>query len=138
MLHLMKLAVGARDVEGLRAWQEARAQDEPPLRHRTRSRPRRAPEILAGGSLYWVVTGLLLVRQRVTDIIDESWEDGSGCVGLVLDPRLVAVEARRVQPFQGWRYLAADAAPPDITDRPVETGELPSALRRELQTLCLL
>ena len=140
MLHLMKLSVGSRDVAGLQAWQQARAVDEPPLRHRTRNRPRRAIEIVGGGSIYWVIAGWMLVRQRVTDIVDDRWEDGSACAGLILDPALVAVEARPVAAFQGWRYLDAAAAPPDIAAGGATHMDpnLPEEMRRQLRLLCLI
>jgi hypothetical protein len=140
MLHLTKLAVGARDIGHLRAFQAERAAREPPLRHRTRNFPRRAAEITDGGSMYWVIAGALIVRQRILDITEERWDDGSACTGLVLDPALVPISARLVKPFQGWRYLAAVDAPPDLTATPDAEGEasLPPALRRDLRALCLL
>ena len=140
MLHLTKLAVGARDVEHLRAMQAARADRMPPLRHRTRNAPRRASEVLDGGSIYWVVSGAMLVRQRILDITEDAWEDGSRCSGLILDPLLVMVAGRPVKPFQGWRYLSPDAAPPDLVAGPAALGEagLPPEMREELRALCLL
>jgi hypothetical protein len=52
----------------------------------------------------------------------------------------VAVAGRPTRPFQGWRYLAADAAPPDIAaSRGADTlDDLPEALRRDLRELGLL
>lgn len=140
MLHLTKLAVGVRDIAHLRELQADRAQRHPPLRHRTRNFPRRRDEVLNGGSMYWVIGGATLVRQRLVDIIEDHWEDQSACAGLVLDPRLVAVSARPTKPFQGWRYLRADEAPPDLVQGRAARGEaaLPPALRRELRALCLL
>jgi hypothetical protein len=140
MLHLVKLAVGTRDVEHLRAMQAERVQRQPPLRHRTRNRPRRAAEVIDGGSLYWVVSGAVLVRQRITDIVEDHWDDGSRCSGLILDPALVSVAGRTMKPFQGWRYLAAADAPPDLAAMPEPVGgtDLPAALRRELVALCLI
>ena len=137
----MKLSVGTRDLADLQAWQAARATDEPPLRHRTRSRPRRADEIVNGGSIYWVIAGWMLVRQRVLGIREDCWDDGTTCAGIVLDPSLVAVEARPVQAFQGWRYLAPQAAPADVTDRsaaPTIDPDLPEEMRMQLRHLCLL
>ena len=138
MLHLMKLAVGATDVAGLRAWQAARARDEPPLRHRTRNMPRRAAEVVDGGSLYWVVAGAVVVRQRVLDVIEDRWGDGSACAGIVLDPTLVPLAGRLVRPFQGWRYLEAADAPVDLAKADAVSDALPEGLRRELRALCLL
>jgi hypothetical protein len=140
MLHLTKLAVGVRDIDQLREWQAERAQRNPPLRHRTRSFPRRHHEVIDGGSMYWVINGCMLVRQRIVDIIEDRRDDGSACAGLVLDGALVQVAGRPTKPFQGWRYLQPDAAPPDLTAAPHARGEeaLPPALRRELRMLCLL
>jgi len=111
-----------------------------PLRHRTRNFPRRAAEVTDGGSIYWVVAGAMIVRQRVLDVVEERWEDGSACAGIVLDPVLVPVQARMMKPFQGWRYLAAEDAPADIVASGEAVGEarLPQALQRELRILCLL
>jgi hypothetical protein len=141
--HLIKLAVGARDVGHLRDWQARRLENDPPLRHRTRSTPKRAAEILSfGGSLFWVVAGFVQVRQRLLDIREETGEDGTLYAGLVLDPELVPVEARPQKPFQGWRYLQPEAAPPDIrrpgaaAARGVEA--LPARMRQELRDLGLL
>lgn len=140
MLHLTKLAVGVRDIAHLRELQAARAQRNPPLRHRTRNFPRRRDEVLDGGSLYWVIGGAMLVRQRLVDIVADQWDDQSACAGLILAPELIAVSARPTKPFQGWRYLRAEEAPPDLVQgRPARgEGRLPGALRRELRALCLL
>lgn len=137
MLHIMKLAVGARDVADLRAWQAERLQVDPPLRHLTRSMPKRADQIVDGGSIYWVVAGLMVVRQRVVAIREDRLPDGSACAGLVLKPELVPVEARPIKPFQGWRYLAPDSAPADIGPRSTH-GAMPDHLRIELHALGLL
>jgi hypothetical protein len=139
ILHLVKLAVGARDLTHLRAIQAERALREPPLRHRTRNMPRRAAEILAGGSMYWVIGGALIARQRIIDIVTDRWDDGTPCAGLLLDAALVPVRGRLMKPFQGWRYLQAPDAPADSTAGPADgAAELPDALRHELETLCLL
>ena len=140
MLHLTKLAVGIADLPHLATVQARRAADEPPLRHRTRNFPRRAGEVVAGGSIYWVIAGAMIVRQRVVAIERDRWQDGSACAALILDPELVPLEARATKPFQGWRYLAAEAAPPDLRTGPPAKGEaaLPPKLRQELRALGLL
>ncbi|MGH7056821.1 MAG: DUF1489 family protein [Acetobacteraceae bacterium] len=139
MLHLMKLAVGVRDLAHLRSLQAARLRTDPPLRHRTRSFPRRAPELLAGGSIYWVIGGAMIVRQRLTAIAPAEAPDGSKAAALVFDPTLVPIEPRFVKPFQGWRYLEPTAAPRDLAPRRAGRGEarLPERLRLALAELCL-
>jgi len=140
MLHLTKLCVGITDITHLRGLQSARLARGEPLRHLTRSFPRRAQDILDGGSLYWVIAGATVVRQRVTDIQEAAYDDGSKCAALFFDPDLVPVAARPTKPFQGWRYLDPAAAPPDLgTIATAEGSEaLPPALRRELAALGLL
>jgi hypothetical protein len=139
MLHLAKLAVGIRDVAHLRAVQADRLRTSPPLRHLTRNRPRRAAEVLDGGSIYWVIGGSMLVRQRLLDIRDEETAEGGTLAALVLDPALVLLAGKPTRPFQGWRYLDPAAAPPDLST--VKAGgveALPEAMRRDLRELGLL
>ncbi len=140
MLHLAKLAVGIRDIDHLAAAQAARRDIDPSPRHRTRNFPRRAPEVIDGGSIYWVIAGTMLARQLVRDIIEDQWDDGTRCAGLILDPVLVPLLGRPTKAFQGWRYLAPADAPPDRPQGAEAHGEadLPPALRRELQELGLL
>ncbi len=139
-LHIIKLAVGVRDVTHLREIQARRAVADPPLRHQTRMMPKRAAEVTAGGSLYWVIAGYVRLRQRILDIREDRWDDGTGCAGLVLDPALVPVAARPSKPFQGWRYLSAEAAPEDLREGAEADGldALPAGLREELRALGLL
>jgi hypothetical protein len=140
MLHVMKLAVGVRDIAHLLELQAERARLLPPLRHRTRSFPRRAAEIIDGGSMYWVVAGAMVVRQRVLDIIEDTRDDGRNCAAFLLDPKLVPVAARLLKPFQGWRYLQPADAPADLTAarRARGTAALPPDLQRALRELCLI
>ena len=138
MLHISKLAVGIRDIAHLRQVQAERVVLQPPLRHRTRNMPRRRDEIVGLGSLYWVIAGTLLVRQPIVGIIEDTWEDGSRCAGLLLDPVLVQVEGRPVKAFQGWRYLVHADAPPDLSAEDLAPDAMPVALRNELRALCLI
>jgi hypothetical protein len=134
MLHLAKLAVGLRNVVHLGELQARRE----PLRHLTRNLPRRRDEILGSGSLYWVIGGAMVVRQRVLDITEAEHEDGSRRCALMLDRTLVPVLGRPMRPFQGWRYLEAEAAPPDLSEQAAEVDGLPEPLWRQLRELCLI
>jgi len=140
LLHLIKLAVGVRDVAHLAEIQAQRAAKSPPLRHQTRNMPKRAAEILDGGSIYWVISRAVLVRQRIVEIRPDVWDDGSKCTGLVLDPVLVRVAARAMKPFQGWRYLNAADAPADLGAAGSAAGveDLPPEMRLALTHLALL
>jgi hypothetical protein len=140
LIHLIKLAVGVRDIAHLAAIQAQRASNNPPLRHQTRNTPKRAAEIIDGGSIYWVINRAVLARQRIIDITRDVWDDGSPCAGLVLDPVLVRVAARAMKPFQGWRYLTPSDAPPDIGAPGAASGldELPQEMRLALTHLALI
>jgi hypothetical protein len=140
MLHIAKLAVGVRDIDHIRALQAERLRSNPPLRHRTRNFPRRGQEVVDGGSLYWVISGSMLARQRILDIVEDKRDGGEKCAALLLDPEVVPLIGRPTRPFQGWRYLAAEAAPADLDQAVMAVGEemLPPVLRRELRALCLI
>jgi hypothetical protein len=140
MLHMLKLAAGIRDVPHLQAVQAARLARDPPLRTQTCNSPRRAAEVVDGGSIYWVISGSILVRQRIVAIGPDRWDDGTACAGLQLDPVLVPVQGRPTRPFQGWRYLEPEAAPADLVEAVGAAGveALPDAMRRDLQALGLL
>lgn len=138
-VHILKLCVGADAVEDLIAWQRtppAQAPDGHP-RHVTRMWPRREAELLAGGSLYWVVKGLVLARQRILRLDEVTCADGILRCGLVLDPRIVRTEPQPRRPFQGWRYLDPAHAPRDLA--PARRGDdpLPPALSAALADLGL-
>jgi hypothetical protein len=140
MLHLTKLAVGVRDTDHLRELQAVRMREHPPLRHRTRNFPRRRSEVVDGGSMYWVIAGTMMARQRIVDIVEDHRDDMTPCASLVLDPDIVSLAGRPTRPFQGWRYLDPDAAPPDMQALGAIVGleSLPAALRLELRSLCLI
>lgn len=133
-LHLVKLSVGTETVEGLKAWQDtARAQGSDGLpRHVTRMWPRRESELLDGGSIYWVIKGVILCRQPILRLDEVVREDGIRRCGIVLNPDLVRVAPTLKRPFQGWRYLAQEDAPPDLREQRAGDDELPPALSNAL------
>ena len=135
-LHLLKLCVGVGEVDELRAWQERRLASGGEIFHITRMVPRREAELLAGGSLYWVIKGRIQCRQRLLEI--RTFTDGEGIrrCRLVLDRDLVLTRSQPRRAFQGWRYLDAKDAPRDL---PAGSGDgLPAAMRAELAELGLL
>jgi hypothetical protein len=143
-LHLVKLCVGCDTVQDLAEWQVERlkelkrARKKPELCHRTLQTPKRAAEILDGGSLYWVIKGFILVRQRIVALRADVKDDGSACCGIVLDPKLVTTRPRSRRAFQGWRYLYADDAPPDRRAVSKQEADMPPAMRAALRELRLI
>ena len=144
-VHLIKLSVGTDSIEDLAAWQirrlaamKANGDRRPSLYHRTFQTPKRRDDLRDGGSIYWVIKGIVQARQRLVDLREGSKDDGSPCCLLILDPALVPVRPVPRRPFQGWRYLDAADAPADL--KPGETGvtELPPKMRKELAELGLI
>lgn len=142
-LHLIKLCVGAESIEDLEEWiaenlQGKAACGEPVEQfHTTRMVPTRTEELLGGGSLYWVIKGEVACRQVLTGIRPFVDEDGIRRCRLMLEPVAHRVMPRPSRPFQGWRYLSAKDAPPDL-DAMGDAPLLPETLRRELRSLGLL
>lgn len=142
-LHLLKLCVGADGVEDLVSWQaermaERRAVGAPPGPfHVTRMWPRRGEALTGGGSLYWVIKGRVLARQRILGLEPRRGEDGVERCALRLDPAVVRTVPQPRRPFQGWRYLAPADAPRDL-GAAAEASEMPPALMAELADLGVL
>ncbi|MFC3164138.1 DUF1489 family protein [Ciceribacter thiooxidans] len=143
-LHLIKLCVGAESLEDLRQWVAERSLTaiaaglEPHSSHVTRMVPKRSEELLDGGSLYWIIKGQVAARQRLLDIKTFTGGDGISRCELILGPEVVEVAPAPRRPFQGWRYLDADAAPRDLNASGADIEDMPDDLRRELAELGLL
>ncbi|WP_454619515.1 DUF1489 family protein [Bradyrhizobium cenepequi] len=144
-LHLIKLAVGCDSVKDLKTWVAERMaiakKKGLPQRHVhiTRMTPKREEEILAGGSLYWVIRGEIAAREKIIAIEPFRDKDGIGRCRIVMQPKVITVLPRPMRPFQGWRYLNADAAPPDLTKSAASgVAAMPEPMRRELRDLGLL
>ena len=142
-LHLIKLCVGATSIEDLAEWQARYAMRKVKggkrcAFHTTFQAPKRQTE-LAGGSLYWVIKGMVLVRQPLIGFDDGTKDDGSPCCLLLLDPALVQVRPVPRRAFQGWRYLTADDAPPDLKKgRSDDIASMPPPMRKKLADLGLI
>jgi hypothetical protein len=101
--------------------------------------PKRVDEILAGGSLYWVIRGEVAAREKIIAIEPFRDKDGIGRCRLVMQPKVIAVSPRPMRPFQGWRYLTEDATPPDLAKAAAGAiAAMPEPMRRELRDLGLL
>jgi hypothetical protein len=142
MLHLIKLCVGVESLQELAHWQKQRLAEKkkkgqkPELVHITRQTPKRADELLDGGSLYWVIKGQIAARQKLIALRPLTRNGVPHC-GLVYDKKLVPVIRRSRAAFQGWRYLEPADAPTDVGAAKGAKG-LPEALQQELAALGLL
>ncbi len=141
-LHLVKLCVGCESVEDLTASvarratrQRARGEREAYV-HVTRMTPKRASDLVDGGSLYWVIRGSIRARQALMAIEPFTDAEGIGRCRLVLAPSVVPTEWLPKRPFQGWRYLPVGDAPRDRTA--ATEADLPAALSAELADLGVL
>ena len=144
-LHLIKLAVGCDSVKELKGWvaermKLAKAKGLPQRHtHVTRMTPKRIEDILAGGSLYWVIRGEIAAREKILAIEPFRDKDGIGRCRIVMQPKVIAVSPRPMRPFQGWRYFKEGDAPPDLTKTAASgLAAMPEPMRRELRELGLL
>lgn len=129
--------------EELEAWQARRVAEKkaagipPEVLHITRMVPKRAEELLDGGSLFWVMKGEIRARQTLLDVRDFRDDEGVRRCALVLDPNVVRTQRRGRRPFQGWRYLKTEDAPSDVR-LGADEAEMPEEMRAELEKLGLL
>jgi hypothetical protein len=141
-LHLVKLCVGCDAVADLEEWiaecQRARRGKPFEQVHTTRMMPKRTDELLAGGSLYWVIKGQIQCRQQLVALRPIVDAEGVSRCELVLEPNVVRTALRPMRAFQGWRYLKGADAPPDLDQAGEGVADMPEALRKELASLGLL
>jgi hypothetical protein len=133
-VNLIKLSVGSGSTATLAAWQASRiAQSEDGLpRHVTRMWPKREAEILQGGSIYWVIKGVIQCRQKILRLDEVIGADGIRRCAIVLDPQLVRTETALRRPFQGWRYLKPEDSPADLSDARKQDDDIPVELAAAL------
>jgi hypothetical protein len=138
-VNLVKLCVGAEKVEDLIDWQESRRALRPDALpyHVTRMWPKRAEELLNGGSLFWVFKGVVLARQKIVALEERRGEDGILRCALILDPAIVRTEPAPRRPFQGWRYLAVEDSPRDLPKGRAREDALPPELAAALADIGL-
>lgn len=134
-LHMMKLCVGAEGPDDLAAWQTKFGAG--PAIHVTRMWPKREAELLDGGSIYWVFKGVLLARQRILALERIEGADGILRCGLILGRDIVRVSAVPRRPFQGWRYLSVEDAPPDLPKGRAAEEPLPALIAAALADMGL-
>ena len=143
-LHLVKLCVGCDSVADLeysirqKLKEKKRRRQKPEHIHTTRMVPKRADELTAGGSLYWVIRGQIACRERILAIRPFTDKEGIRRCRVVLDGKIVLVEPRPRSAFQGWRYLDGKDTPRDLSRAAPGAAKMPEQMRRELRELGLL
>ena len=143
-LHLLKLCVGAESIGDLEGWiaQRRRAVEKTggvfEQFHTTRMVPKRVSELTDGGSLYWVIKGMVAARQTLLEVRPFTDSEGISRCHLVLEPRVVPVRPRPCRAFQGWRYLPDADAPADLGVIEASVEHLPETLRKALRELALI
>ena len=133
MLHIIKLVVGIDTLDELVAWRRERERHEKDWRVHTRSTPKRAAEVVDGGSIYRVIKGVIVARQAILRIETHGEGRAARCQ-MVVSSDIVRVAPTPRRPFQGWRYLAAEDAPPDLQAGD-EVGAMPPALAAKLREM---
>ncbi|PCH96864.1 MAG: lysophospholipase [Rhodobacteraceae bacterium] len=139
-IHIIKLAVGPETVADLYDWQTMRREQlgRDHALHITRMWPKREPELLQGGSIYWVIKGFVQARQEFIGFEEIIGEDGIRRCGFMLSPDLIETIPTPRRPFQGWRYLTSENAPVDVPKSRTNDDILPDDMQTELSHLGLI
>lgn len=120
MIHMVKLCVGVSSVEELESYRHERAHwwgadyGEDVHVHRTRMMPKRGEELEGQGSIYWVMSGTICCRQRILRLESYTDPEGKTYCDIIMAPEIVRTVPYPKRPFQGWRYLRVEDAPPDV------------------------
>ena len=136
-LHILKLCVGVSEIEELESWVRDCKAGRDTLDHVTRMFPKRRGEVVAGGSLYWVIRNMILCRQPIAALEPVTGADGIERCRIMFKPKIIPVMPVPRRAFQGWRYLQAADAPPDMPKFSRAEG-ISEKMRRELAELGLL
>lgn len=139
-IHLQKLSVGTESIETLGVWQQSVVERRvnkglsPHHEHVTRMSPKQRDAILDGGSIYWIIKGIMQCRNRIIDLEEVRTSDGRKACAIIMESGPVPVVPTPRRPFQGWRYLKVEDAPKDLMGAS-GGAELPPELRTKLVNL---
>ncbi len=132
-LHLTKIAFRSESPATLRAWLESHA-GQGEARLTTRYLPKRLAE-MEGASLFWIHGNALVGRSPILGFM----ENGQGRHWIRLEPKLIAVRQIPKRAHQGWRYLEAKDAPPDLGNGKGDgPDEMPPKLLGDLMRMGLV
>lgn len=142
-INLIKLCVGIDSVEHLLTYRATQAEQTKKdgfdnlTRHITRMWPRRTDEILNGGSLYWVIRGNIMARQKILGFEEKIGTDGIRRCVILMSPEIIRTRVAPRRPFQGWRYLPLEDSPPDLIKNHKNDDDLPIGMRLALAEIGL-
>jgi hypothetical protein len=138
-INILKLSVGSESVADHADWQLSQRHRWPEGRaiHVTRMFPKREAEVLNGGSLFWVIKGLVQCRQKILGLEQVTGGDGISRCALILDSEIIRTETAPRRPFQGWRYLEPSDSPADLARGREHEQALPAALAQALAEIGL-
>ena len=120
MIHMIKLCVGVSSLAELESYRDERAHwwdadyGEDVHVHRTRMMPKRAGEMEGKASIYWVIAGQVVCRQPILRLTRFTSAEGIDYCDIIMAPDMVRTLPYPKRPFQGWRYLRPEDAPPDV------------------------
>lgn len=139
-LHMQKLSVGSESIATLQDWQKMVVRRRkkrglsPYHEHVTRMFPKQKDALLDGGSIYWVIKGLIQCRNEIVALDEVKTRDGRKACSILMSPKLIPVVPTPKRPFQGWRYLKVEDAPADLGEIG-GANDLPPELRAKLANL---
>ena len=81
---------------------------------------------------------MVLCRQPISRFEKALGDDGIERCRIIFEPKIIPVRPIPRRAFQGWRYLEADDAPPDLAANRKGDDAMPEKLKRELAVLGLL
>ena len=144
-VNIVKLAVGVKSVEELaliqkRFMNQSRGHSSKGFYHSTKLMPKKYEAIVASGSLYWVIKGVICARQKIVEIIKQEDDAGVKRCRIYLDNSIIKTTPIRKRPFQGWRYLKKNRTPIDIIDPIVATFDdnIPLEIQQQLLEVGLI
>ena len=117
---MQKLSVGSESIATLQDWQKMVVRRRkkrglsPYHEHVTRMFPKQKEALLDGGSIYWVIKGQILCRNKIIGLEETRNGQGLKACSILMEPKLIPVQPAPRRAFQGWRYLKPEDAPKDL------------------------
>lgn len=142
-VNLVKLCVGIDTIAQLEAYRVSQTEEairkgiDDQTTHVTRMWPKQSDKLLAGGSLYWVIKGVILARQRILRFEERIGTDGIRRCAIIMAPEIIRTQGAARRPFQGWRYLQPGDSPPDLVRAKSGDDDLPNEMRLALADIGL-